>query len=244
MDTEVGYIFFSQPMTEEEAIKFVILHLEVLAHEWWHHGIVTQGFGQVSTYVDLSHKLTKRFDRKDPEAYFHELTRLKQTSIMDDYVSEFQRLAVMVSDVSDERLMFFFIEGLSESFCGLVRTLELATLEEAIRRALSLEDSTQKGKTIGKSTPTGQPKKPFIKANPPPKGPPPRPHEMSRNELRKKGLCYYCKEKWNERHRCQVRGQVYYIEVVSDDEAETEGGGNEEVTNEGEQEVVIEGGPT
>jgi hypothetical protein len=160
---------------------------------------------------------------------------------MEEYVSKFQRLVVMVLDVSDKRLMFF-IEGLPDSFRGLVRALEPA-LEEAIRKALSLEDFTKKGKTIVKNTPTGPPKKPFIKANPPPKGPPKGPHGMSRSELRKKGLCYYCNEKWDKQHRCQGRGQVYYIEVISDDEAEVEEGINEEDTSGEYQELVVEGSP-
>lgn len=113
--------------------------------------------------------MVDRFDRKDPEAYFQELTRLKQSGTMDEYVFEFQRLAVMVLDVSDKRLTFFFIEGLSDSFHGLVRALEPTTLEDAIWKALSLEDSTKKGKAIIKGAPVGQPKKPFIKANPLPK---------------------------------------------------------------------------
>lgn len=50
--------FSLNPMTGEEAIKFSILHLEGLAHEWQHHGIVIQGFGQVSTYAEFTHKLT------------------------------------------------------------------------------------------------------------------------------------------------------------------------------------------
>lgn len=48
--------FSLSPMTEEEAIKFAILHLEDLAHEWWHHGIVTQEFGQVNSYADFTQK--------------------------------------------------------------------------------------------------------------------------------------------------------------------------------------------
>lgn len=44
--------FSLSPMTKDEAIKFAILHLEGLAHEWWNHGIVTQGFGLMTTYVD------------------------------------------------------------------------------------------------------------------------------------------------------------------------------------------------
>ena len=31
------------PMREEEAIKYVAIHLDGPAHEWWRHGMVTLG---------------------------------------------------------------------------------------------------------------------------------------------------------------------------------------------------------
>ena len=38
-------------MSEEEAIKFVTLHLEGVAHEWWHHGMFTLVHDQVNAYA-------------------------------------------------------------------------------------------------------------------------------------------------------------------------------------------------
>ena len=35
--------FQLNPMPEAEAIKFAALHLEEVAQEWWHHGLVTLG---------------------------------------------------------------------------------------------------------------------------------------------------------------------------------------------------------
>ena len=81
--------FSLSPMAEDEAIKFAILHLEGLAHEWWHHDLVTQGFRQITTYAEFTQKLTERFDRKDPESYFQELTRLKKIGTAEDYVVDF-----------------------------------------------------------------------------------------------------------------------------------------------------------
>lgn len=59
------------------------------------------------------------FDRRDLKVYFRELTWIRQHGIVDGYVVEFQRLDVMVPDVTYRRLMFLFIEGISKSFCGL-----------------------------------------------------------------------------------------------------------------------------
>jgi hypothetical protein len=42
--------------------------------------------------------------------------------------------------------------------------------------------------------------------------------EETWRELRKKKLCYSCKESWKMGHQCMGIGKVHYIEVVSNDE--------------------------
>ncbi len=46
--------FQLNPMLEEEAIKFVALHLEGVAREWWHHSTITLGHDQINTYADFT----------------------------------------------------------------------------------------------------------------------------------------------------------------------------------------------
>jgi len=36
------------------------------------------------------------------------------------------------------------------------------------------------------------------------------------NELRRKNLCFTCKAPWVPGHRCQGKGQIHYIEVISE----------------------------
>ena len=48
--------------------------------------------------------------------------------------------------------------------------------------------------------------------------------DNTRRELRRKQLCFTCKEPWNPSHKCMGQGQVHYIEVTSDDEEEDEYG--------------------
>jgi hypothetical protein len=42
--------------------------------------------------------------------------------------------------------------------------------------------------------------------------------EETQREIRRKKLCYSCKESWEPGHRCMGKGKVHYIEVVSDEE--------------------------
>jgi hypothetical protein len=46
--------------------------------------------------------------------------------------------------------------------------------------------------------------------------------EATRRELRRKQLCFTCKEPWEPGHKCMVKGKVHYIEVFFYDEEEDE----------------------
>ena len=109
-------------MTETDAIKLATLHLDGEAHEWWYHGLVTLGHNTIDSYSEFTLKLMERFDRKDPEIHFRELAQLKQTGSVEAFISEFQRVAVMVIDVSENMLIMLFNEALTEPLWGWVKT--------------------------------------------------------------------------------------------------------------------------
>jgi hypothetical protein len=44
--------------------------------------------------------------------------------------------------------------------------------------------------------------------------------EATRRELRRKQLCFTCKESWQPGHKFWSKGKIHYIEVVSDSEDE------------------------
>jgi hypothetical protein len=133
-------------MTEAEAIKFATLHLDGEAHEWWYHGLVTLGHATITSYLDFTQKLMERFDKKDPELHFRELAQLKQEGSPDAYITEFQKLAVTVSDISEQRLVMLFIEGLLEPLHGWVKDFKPETLQDAIVRTRDMEGKSLKPK--------------------------------------------------------------------------------------------------
>ena len=65
------------PMMDEDPLQFAILHLEGTAHDWWHHGLVTQGHQNITSYEEFSQKLIKRFDRRHPQENFKKLTQIR-----------------------------------------------------------------------------------------------------------------------------------------------------------------------
>ena len=113
--------FQLNPMIETDAIKLATLHLDREAHEWWYHELVTLGHNTIHSYDEFTQKLMERFDRKDPEIHFRELAQLKQTGSAEAFISEFQRIAIMVTDVSESKLTMLFTEALTEPLRGWVR---------------------------------------------------------------------------------------------------------------------------
>ena len=63
------------------------------------------GQNTISSYSEFTQKLMERFDRKDPKIHFRELAQLKQTGSVEAFISEFQRVVVMMTDLSENRLL-------------------------------------------------------------------------------------------------------------------------------------------
>lgn len=229
------------PMIEEDAIKFAILHLEGVAHDWWHHGLITQGHQNVTTFDDFTGKLFERFDQKYPERYFKELTQFRQQGSVEDYVAEFQIILGMVAGVTKVRLTYLFIEGLMEPLHGLVGALDPTSLQDGIKKALRLEITT-KVKTYTKNIPSGSHKQPFDEDNLQPKALPPlsNKEEESVRELRNKNLCFHYREPWKLGHQCFKRGQVCHIEAITNGESKEEFEPNNKKRKQ-RKEVILQG---
>ena len=100
--------------------------------------MATLGHNTIHSYGEFTQTLMERFDRKDPKIHFRELAQLKQTGSVEAFISEFQRIAVMVTDVSESRLTMLFIEVLTEPLRGWVKAYKSPTLQDAISRARDL----------------------------------------------------------------------------------------------------------
>ena len=109
---KLSVYFQLNPMVEEDELKMVILHIEGEYSDWWFHGIITLVHDHILSYEGFSNALMERFERKDPELPFKELAQLKQVGTPESYMLEFEKISVMVSDVSMARLVLLFTGGL------------------------------------------------------------------------------------------------------------------------------------
>lgn len=92
------------------------MHLEGATYDWWHHGLVAQDHGLITPDEIFSSKLTTHFDRKDIQVYYRDLAQLRQVGSLDDFIDEFQQILVMVPDMTEQRKVMLFTEGLQDRF--------------------------------------------------------------------------------------------------------------------------------
>lgn len=64
---------------------------------------------------------------------------MRQSGAMDKYVAKFQRISMMIHNVSEGRLTFMFLEGLMELLQSMMRVSIPNTLDDAIRVTYDLE---------------------------------------------------------------------------------------------------------
>jgi hypothetical protein len=207
-------------MTESKAINFATLHLEGEAHQWWYHGLVMVGHSHITSYLEFTERLMERFDRRDPELHFRDLTQLRQTRSVEAFITEFQRKAVAVLDISEHKLVMLFTEALTEPLRGWVKAFKPHTLYEDIARMRDMGNSTMKPKTFTK---------PFVPLRDKEQKNPqrewkgkPKLDDDTRRELMRKKLCFSYRNLWVLGHRCMGKGQIHYIEVKSGSEEEDE----------------------
>jgi hypothetical protein len=130
----------------------------------------------------------------------------------------------MVQDVSQARLMMLFTEGLMEPLRGWVKAFKPTNLHDAIWKTRDLGSTAKTRFTPRPPNQGGREKRPPINQG----GRDPRGFdrgrgrmdEPTRRELRRKQLCFTCKEPWDPTHKCMGKGKAHYIEVISDDEDE------------------------
>ena len=127
-------------MVEEATLKMTILHLEGEANNWWFHGVITLGHDNILLYEGLSNSLMDIFHRKDPELPFKELAQLKQVGTLEAYMLEFEKILVMVFDISMARLVLLFTKGLIEPLRGLEKSHKPDILKDAMNLTRDLQN--------------------------------------------------------------------------------------------------------
>jgi hypothetical protein len=130
------------------------------------------------------------------------------------FITEFQQVAVAVTDISEPRMIMLFTKGLTDPLRGWVKAYRPPTLQDSILHTRDLADSVPKTKTFSKPfvPQRNQDRKPFQREW---KGKE-KLDDETRQELMRNKLCFSCINPWVPGHRCMGKGDIHYIEVATD----------------------------
>ncbi|KAK8948956.1 hypothetical protein KSP39_PZI005193 [Platanthera zijinensis] len=182
-------------------VKQASYYLIDVASLWWRRkqGDIEKGLYRIDTWDEFKRELKRHFY---PENVIYEakkkLRELKHKGSIAEYVKEFTTIMLQIPNMSDEDLLFFFVDGLQHWARQELQRRDVKTLDEAIAAAESLvefqrhPDATKPKKDKGDHGKGGGEKRDFKKPN------------FQRQDARKdyeekkkafvpKGGCFLCK---------------------------------------------------
>ncbi|VFQ63645.1 unnamed protein product [Cuscuta campestris] len=233
-DDPTGWIFriqkyFDYFLTPEpERLQLVAMLIDHPASDWFHY-YQSNTYG--ASWADFLVAVQQRFDPHYYENYVGLLSKLTQTSSVLDYQTAFESLLNKVSGVPEETLISMFVAGLKQPVQREVNLRNPATLQSAFALARELAACHQEAAAAfgspGRRSWPNRPPPPTAAAGilpTPTPGVRPPPTEVrqpdrsststlpvvvvsaaEKAERSKKGLCWYCNEKWDRSHNCRRR---------------------------------------
>ncbi|KAK8934643.1 hypothetical protein KSP39_PZI015004 [Platanthera zijinensis] len=144
--------YFKGCNVEEQAIKVqqASYYLTDVASLWWRRkqGDIEKGLYRIDNWEEFKRELKRHFY---PENIIYEakkkLRELKHKGSIAEYVKEFTTIMLQILNMSDEDLLFFFVDGLQHWARQELQQRDVKTLDEAIAAAESLAE-----KANGKAT--------------------------------------------------------------------------------------------
>lgn len=224
---KISQFFDYQRTPEEERITVASFYMDGPALSWYQwmfrNGLITSWHG-------LLQALESRFAPSfydDPKGA---LFKLSQKGSVNEYLTEFERLANRIVGLPASFLLSCFISGLSPEIRREVQALQPVSLPQATALAKLQEDKIEdrkrsyKGKGVF-APPSNTSQKTLPNQSPQPQTPSNpssgrfqfkriSPEEMAAR--REKGLCYNCDEKWSNTHKCKGRLFLFVAETDED----------------------------
>ncbi|XP_042988692.1 uncharacterized protein LOC122316222 [Carya illinoinensis] len=190
-------------------------HMQGDALVWYQNALDS---GQFNSWESLVVALQGRFGPSMFDDPMEALTRLKQTTSISLYTSQFEALANRLKGLSERHKMSCFISGLKDEIRIPVKMFNPLNLGAAFGLAKLQEEYVLSSRKSWRQTSHFADKWPVYNERPVDsssrgqKGLFPlkkvSPEEM--DEKRKKGLCFHCSEKWNHNHVCKS-SRVYFL---------------------------------
>ncbi|KAA8535649.1 hypothetical protein F0562_030652 [Nyssa sinensis] len=167
--------FEFQQIEPEERVSLAAYHLEGDAQLWYQ---LLKEEGEVISWALLKEGLHARFGSTEIEDFFGDLTKFRQSSIVREYQTQFEKLLAQAGKLTTPQQVGCFTNGLKEPIQVEVQAARPTTLSAAVGLARLYEAKL-----------ASQTKRSFT------------PAEIE--ERRKKDLCFHCNDKFSPCHLCK-----------------------------------------
>ncbi|XP_035549739.1 uncharacterized protein LOC118349426 [Juglans regia] len=220
----VNQYFLFHQIPPGQRIFIASFHLDDEALIWFQDASEAGVFHSWDEFVQA---LQVRFGSSPYDDPMESLTRLKQVSSVTTYKIEFELLSNRIKGIFEKNKLSCFLSGLRDEIRLPVRMLKPSNLNDAFGLAKIQEQYVWSTKKSWKSnsfeghqqlwngnTNKSGPSNSILGA---PKGQPisrmpyQRISEAQMQDRRKKGLCYFCEDKWHPGHKC-ARPKLYVME--------------------------------
>jgi hypothetical protein len=191
--------FHFQGTLEASRVDIASIHLEGEAVQWYNWFEASHGRPTWATFVE---GLLVRFGPSTFEDVDGELAKIRQTSLVSEYQSQFEHLANRARNWFERQLIGTFVEGLRPDIRREVKSYRPWTIVVAFSFARvpeeKLIDETHRTTRTFNRLATdedGSSSTPIQKAT-----------RLTQEELKEKttkGLCWHCDEKWHRGHVCK-----------------------------------------
>ncbi|VFQ73335.1 unnamed protein product [Cuscuta campestris] len=227
-DDPAGWIFrihnyFDYFQTPEcERLQLVTMLIDYPASDWFRYYQTNTGGTSWEAFLIA---VRQRFDPEYYENYIGSLSKLQQSTTVLDYQTAFESILNKISGVPEQTLIAMYVSSLRQPVQREVNLRNPRTLQEAFGLARELsachnESSSFRRPWSGRqpvhstsSTPTASPASVTVpgvsstgKSSTPSAAqqlPIVKVTSAQKNERSKKGLCWYCDDKWVPGHHCK-----------------------------------------
>ncbi|KAI9194652.1 hypothetical protein LWI28_007966 [Acer negundo] len=176
---EQYFDYFS--IARDKRVKMVSFHLDREFLQWyqWEDCAKT-----LPVWEDFTKAFCREFRSQGFEDYAESLFKLRQTSSLRDYVSEFRRLATRIKNLSPTFRLSCFIGGLKEELKHDVKLLRPATVHDAMNLAVETKEKFPIRKLTLKEI----------------------------QQKRENNLCFYCDDRYVRGHK-RPKKQILLLDI-------------------------------
>ena len=154
--------------------------------------------------------------------FFIQLVNLKQKCSVIDHIKQFQQLSLRVKTISEDDFLDLFIGTLKDNIQHEVRIFEPSSLEKDFMMERKVENKNMAITTRKAFSNT------YRENNVPYSKPPQRFTPQQLDEIKAKGLCFNCDNKYSKGHNCS-QNKLFYIDCEEEEPKEEEPSQDEEI---------------